>query len=131
MDDLVRRVGKAELDASTAHNRAHLADPLSDHHCYLWICLCAGCSRETRVDGRFAFCDQPRRQLGFHPYPVLDAKPALGIGGRRDCLGTIIWAAIAVWPHYRWIAVAQLPYFVWVSIASVLQLSITWMNWGR
>lgn len=45
--------------------------------------------------------------------------------------GTIIWAAIAVWPHYRWIAVAQVPYFVWVSIASVLQLSITWMNWGK
>jgi tryptophan-rich sensory protein len=35
-----------------------------------------------------------------------------------------------VWPHYRWIAVAQVPYFVWVSIASVLQLSITWMNWA-
>jgi benzodiazapine receptor len=46
-------------------------------------------------------------------------------------LGTIIWAAIAVWPHYRWIAVAQVPYFVWVSIASVLQFSITWMNWGK
>ena len=44
---------------------------------------------------------------------------------------TIIWSAVAVWPHYRWIAVAQVPYFVWVSIASVLQLSITWMNWGK
>jgi translocator protein len=45
--------------------------------------------------------------------------------------GTIIWAAVAVWPHYHWVALAQVPYFVWVSIASVLQLSITWMNWGR
>jgi benzodiazapine receptor len=44
---------------------------------------------------------------------------------------TIIWLAVAVWPHYRWVAVAQVPYFVWVSIASVLQLSITSMNWGR
>ena len=26
-------------------------------------------------------------------------------------------------------AAAQVPYFVWVSIATVLQLSITWMNW--
>ena len=24
---------------------------------------------------------------------------------------------------------AQVPYFIWVSIATVLQLSITWMNW--
>lgn len=46
-------------------------------------------------------------------------------------LATIIWCVIAIWPHYRWVAVAQGPYFVWVSIATVLQLSITAMNWGR
>lgn len=43
---------------------------------------------------------------------------------------TIIWMMIVIWPHYRWIAVAQVPYFVWVSIATVLQLSMTWKNWG-
>jgi len=42
---------------------------------------------------------------------------------------TIIWMLFAVWPVYRWIAVAQVPYFVWVSIATVIQLSITAMNW--
>jgi translocator protein len=42
---------------------------------------------------------------------------------------TIIWSAVAVWPHYRWVAAVQVPYFVWVSIATVLQLSITAMNW--
>jgi benzodiazapine receptor len=36
-----------------------------------------------------------------------------------------------VWPVYRWLAVVQVPYFAWVSIATVLQLSITVMNWGR
>lgn len=44
---------------------------------------------------------------------------------------TIIWAAIAIWGHYRWVSLAQIPYFIWVSIATVLQLSITAMNWGR
>ena len=44
---------------------------------------------------------------------------------------TILWCAFAVWPHFRWVAVAQVPYFVWVSIATVLQLSITAMNWER
>ena len=44
---------------------------------------------------------------------------------------TIIWFVVVVWPVYRWVAVAQVPYFVWVSIATVLQLSITAMNWGR
>ena len=43
-------------------------------------------------------------------------------------LATIVWAMIAIWPKYKWIAVAQVPYLVWVSIATVLQLSITWMN---
>ena len=42
---------------------------------------------------------------------------------------TIIWCVVAVWPHYRWVAVAQGPYFVWVSIATIIQLSITAMNW--
>lgn len=42
--------------------------------------------------------------------------------------GTIVWAAAAIWRHYRWVAIAQGPYFVWVSIATVLQVSIWWMN---
>jgi translocator protein len=42
---------------------------------------------------------------------------------------TIIWMMVAVWRHYRWVAVAQAPYFIWVSLATILQLSITWMNW--
>ncbi len=42
---------------------------------------------------------------------------------------SIIWMTIVVWRYYRWVAVAQLPCFVWVSLATILQLSITWMNW--
>ncbi len=45
--------------------------------------------------------------------------------------GSIIWMAVAAWSHYRWISVLQIPYFVWVSLATVLQFSITAMNWGR
>ena len=44
---------------------------------------------------------------------------------------TIIWCMLAAWPHNKLVAVAQGPYFVWVSLATVLQLSITAMNWGR
>lgn len=44
---------------------------------------------------------------------------------------TILWMVAAIWRHSRWVAVAQVPYLIWVSIATVLQLSITWMNWGR
>ena len=44
---------------------------------------------------------------------------------------SIIWMMVAIWKYYRWLAVAQLPYLTWVSIATVLQLSISWSNWGR
>jgi tryptophan-rich sensory protein len=44
--------------------------------------------------------------------------------------GTIIWLAVVIWPHYRWVSLAQVPYFIWVSLATILQLSITAMNWG-
>lgn len=45
--------------------------------------------------------------------------------------GTIVWMMNVIWPHYRWVSVAQTPYFVWVSLATVLQLSMTWKNWGN
>lgn len=44
---------------------------------------------------------------------------------------TIIWMSIAIWPHHRWVTIAQIPYFVWVSLATVLQVSITVMNWKQ
>jgi tryptophan-rich sensory protein len=44
--------------------------------------------------------------------------------------GTIVWMMIAVWPYARWVAVAQVPYLAWVSTATLLQLSITAMNWA-
>lgn len=44
---------------------------------------------------------------------------------------TILWCMIAIWPHHRWVSIAQVPYFIWVSLATVLQLSITTMNWDK
>ncbi len=43
--------------------------------------------------------------------------------------GSIVWLVAVVWKHYRWVSIAQVPYFAWVSTATVLQLSISWMNW--
>ncbi|MFM7102329.1 MAG: TspO/MBR family protein [Verrucomicrobiota bacterium] len=42
--------------------------------------------------------------------------------------GSILWMIAASWRHHRGLALAQLPYLAWVSLATVLQLSITWMN---
>ena len=41
---------------------------------------------------------------------------------------TIVWAMIAIWPHNKLVSIAFVPYLIWVSIATVLQISITWLN---
>ena len=43
-------------------------------------------------------------------------------------LGTLIWTMYAVWPKARWSTYALIPYLLWVSFASVLQLTITYLN---
>jgi len=43
-------------------------------------------------------------------------------------LSTLIWAMFAVWQRARWVALANIPYLLWVSFATVLQLTITYLN---
>lgn len=43
-------------------------------------------------------------------------------------LATLIWAMLAVWRHMRWVTYANIPYLLWVSFATVLQLTITFLN---
>lgn len=44
-------------------------------------------------------------------------------------LVTIIWMIRVSWNRNRIVAYAQVPYLLWVSFATVLQLTITVMNW--
>lgn len=44
-------------------------------------------------------------------------------------LVTIIWIIKLMWNKHRWVALAQLPYLAWVSFATVLQFTITYLNW--
>ncbi len=43
-------------------------------------------------------------------------------------LGTLIWAMWAIYPYASWISFLQIPYLLWVSFATVLQLTITYLN---
>ena len=43
-------------------------------------------------------------------------------------LGTLIWLMMAIYPHARWITYIQVPYLLWVSFATILQLTITYLN---
>lgn len=44
------------------------------------------------------------------------------------CLVTLIWALCAVYPYAKNVSLANIPYLLWVSFATVLQLTITWLN---
>ncbi len=44
-------------------------------------------------------------------------------------LGTLGWAMYLIYPHVPWVMYINIPYFLWVSFATVLQLSITYLNW--
>lgn len=43
-------------------------------------------------------------------------------------LATLIWALVSVYPHMKWVVLANIPYLLWVSFATVLQLTITFLN---
>ena len=43
-------------------------------------------------------------------------------------LGSLIWAMVVIWQRARWVALVNIPYLLWVAFATVLQLSITWLN---
>jgi len=43
-------------------------------------------------------------------------------------LGTLIWAMLIIWPYARWITYTNIPYLLWASFATVLQLTVTFLN---
>ncbi|MCC2630804.1 MAG: tryptophan-rich sensory protein [Candidatus Paceibacter sp.] len=43
-------------------------------------------------------------------------------------LATLIWAMIAIYPHAKWVSLVNIPYLAWVSFATVLQLTIFFLN---
>jgi translocator protein len=43
-------------------------------------------------------------------------------------LTTLIWTMFAIFPYARWITYFQIPYLLWVSFATILQLTVTYLN---
>jgi tryptophan-rich sensory protein len=41
---------------------------------------------------------------------------------------TLVWAMIAIYPHLKWVFWVNLPYLLWVCFATVLQITITYLN---
>lgn len=43
-------------------------------------------------------------------------------------LVSLVWCIYYIYPYSKAIAVAQIPYLLWVSFATILQVSITYLN---
>jgi tryptophan-rich sensory protein len=41
---------------------------------------------------------------------------------------TLLWALIAVYNYLPWVSYVNIPYLLWVSFATVLQITITYLN---
>lgn len=61
-------------------------------------------------------------QFGFNNLPLASLVILV-------VFATILWSMWAIWPYAKWVAYLQVPYLVWVSFATVLQLTITYLNW--
>jgi translocator protein len=44
-------------------------------------------------------------------------------------LVTLVWALYAIYPYAKWVTFVNIPYLAWVCFATVLQLTITYLNW--
>ncbi len=44
-------------------------------------------------------------------------------------LVTLVWALVAIWPYARWVSLVNLGYLGWVGFATLLQLTMTRLNW--
>ncbi len=43
-------------------------------------------------------------------------------------LATLLWALWAIYPYVPWVTYINIPYTIWVCFATVLQLSVTYLN---
>ena len=43
-------------------------------------------------------------------------------------LTTLVWSMVSIYSYVSWIYYLQIPYLIWVSFATVLQLTVTYLN---
>lgn len=43
-------------------------------------------------------------------------------------LSTLIWLMVVIYPYAKWVTFINAPYLLWVCFATVLQLTVTFLN---
>jgi len=42
---------------------------------------------------------------------------------------TLVWELYAIYPYAKWVSFINVPYLLWVGFATILQLTITYLNY--
>lgn len=67
--------------------------------------------------------------LAFTPIQFGLQSNALAAVDILFVLATLIWTLIVIYPRMRSVAIVNIPYLLWVLFATVLQLTIMYLNW--
>lgn len=41
---------------------------------------------------------------------------------------TLVWALLSIYPYAKWVGLINIPYLLWVCFATVLQLTVAYLN---
>jgi len=44
-------------------------------------------------------------------------------------LATLVWAMALIYKRVKWVFWLNVPYLLWVSFATILQITVTYLNW--
>jgi tryptophan-rich sensory protein len=66
--------------------------------------------------------------FAFTPLQFWLQNNLLAAGDILLVLGTLIWAMLVIYPFVPWIVYVNISYLLWVCFASVLQLTVTYLN---
>jgi tryptophan-rich sensory protein len=44
-------------------------------------------------------------------------------------LATLVWAMAVIYKRVKWVFWLNIPYLLWVSFATILQITVTYLNW--
>lgn len=67
--------------------------------------------------------------LAYTPIQFRLRNFKLGLADVLLVLATLVWGLISVYPYAHWVLYINIPYVLWATFATVLQASVTIMNW--
>jgi tryptophan-rich sensory protein len=125
---MVYTINQTILGATLMAFWTSLVNTICAYRLFFWQGFYNGLAKTTTSARCATFCFNLVFNAAFTPLQFGLKNNILATLDILFVLGTIIWAIIAIYPHVRWVAFLQIPYLLWVSFATILQITITYLN---